>query len=82
MSTNPLIKKALLIVNLPKKSSSHIKMNLKLFNNIQVTVFLASLTDGSSTGVADGESVDGSAFVERISVRKRTKISNQDFAFN
>ena len=56
-------------------------MYSKLFNKIQVTVFLASLTDGSSTGVADGESVDGSAFIERVSVRKRTKILNQDFAF-
>ena len=53
-------------------------MYSKLFNNIQVTVFLASLTDGSSTGVADGESVDGSAFVERILVRKRTNTSNHD----
>merc|ERR1719400_2874605 len=32
----------------------------------KVTTFLTSLTDGSSTGVTDGESVEGSVFVERI----------------
>merc|ERR550534_1127976 len=34
----------------------------------KVTVFLTSLTDGSSTGVTDGESVEGTVFVERISL--------------
>ena len=33
-----------------------------------MTVFLASLIDGSSTGVTDGEVLDGLVFIERISV--------------
>ena len=33
-----------------------------------MTVFLASLIDGSSTGVSDGEVLDGLVFIERISV--------------
>ena len=36
----------------------------------QVSLFLTSLTDGSSTGLTDGESVEGSAFIERILVRE------------
>ena len=35
-----------------------------------MTIFLTSLTDGSSTGITDGESVEGSAFIERISVKE------------
>ena len=42
---------------------------LQLYTYVQVTFFLTSLTDGSSTGVTDGESVEGSAFIERILVR-------------
>ena len=69
LSPNPFVENFLASLDVlyrlhlpPELNSYH------LFAYFQVTVFLTSLTDGSSTGVTDGESVEGSVFIERIMV--------------
>ena len=58
------------------------KLHPQYTERFQVTVFLSSLTDGSSTGVTDGESVEGSVFVKRISVRANLKQTERDKIWN